>query len=118
MFKENKKHISKSLFGFGYYLTKKKYTKLMESAEYTFYKLIFCNIDEKQGWSYKTLLQKQKNRRAYYFTEEDYFQNRREMRILEIPPERRMNHKGKLKVRCFLSACWNIVSFSRKYSLC
>lgn len=87
MFKENKKHIQKSLFGFDYYLTKKKYAKLMESEEYTFYKLIFCNIDEKQfsvlysdkksrpnspvnvmlsalilkekrGWSYKALLDK------------------------------------------------------------
>lgn len=62
-----------------------------------------------------TILQKRNNKRVYYFTEKDYLQNRRKMRILEIPPERRkirpnveatvkefrnnMNHKGKLKVR-------------------
>lgn len=87
MFKENKRHRQKQLFGLEFLFDKKKYNKLENSKEYAFYKLIFSNIAErtfaplysdkksrpnapinvmvsalvlkvKRGWSYKQLLER------------------------------------------------------------
>lgn len=48
MFKENTNHLQYDVFGIETYLPERKLKKLMNSKEYTFYELIFCNIDETQ----------------------------------------------------------------------
>lgn len=47
MFKENKNIFQKQFFGFSHLLSKKQREKIMESKEYFFFKLIVCNIKEK-----------------------------------------------------------------------
>ncbi|NVN97610.1 transposase [Candidatus Nomurabacteria bacterium] len=46
MFKENNKHHQRSIFGIENTLPTKLMKKLLESEEYCFYKIIFCNIKE------------------------------------------------------------------------
>jgi len=46
MFRENKKHLQKDLFGFRNDLPKKQQKELDKSEESKFYELIFCNIKE------------------------------------------------------------------------
>lgn len=48
MFKENTNHLQYDVFGVETYLPERKLKKLLKSREYTFYELIFCNIDETQ----------------------------------------------------------------------
>jgi hypothetical protein len=48
MFKKNTNHLQKDLFSSDLMLPEKKLRKLQKSSEYTFYKLIFCNIDEER----------------------------------------------------------------------
>jgi len=59
MFKENNKHRQESLFGFRKMLSKAKFKKLTNSKAGYFYRLIFCNIDEK---IFKPLYSDQKSR--------------------------------------------------------
>ena len=46
MFKKNTKHLQPGIFGFFNTLPEQMTKKIEKSEEYTFYKLIFCNIDE------------------------------------------------------------------------
>ena len=46
MFKKNRDHLQRSLFGIENQLSASKLKKLQESKEYHFYRLIFCNIRE------------------------------------------------------------------------
>lgn len=46
MFKANHKHLQADLFGYENLLSDSMRQKLLESAEYSFYKLVFCNIHE------------------------------------------------------------------------
>jgi hypothetical protein len=47
MFRENASHLQPSLFGIASQLPKAKLKKLKKSKEYDFYRLVFCNINEK-----------------------------------------------------------------------
>lgn len=46
MYRPNTRHQQYDVFGVETYLPEKKLEKLMTSKEYSFYRLIFCNIDE------------------------------------------------------------------------
>ena len=47
MFRKNTSHLQSSLFGIASQLSEAKLKKLKKSKEYDFYRLIFCNINEK-----------------------------------------------------------------------
>jgi len=47
MFRKNTSHLQPSLFGIASQLPKAKLKKLKKSKEYDFYRLVFCNINEK-----------------------------------------------------------------------
>ena len=47
MFRKNTSHRQSSLFGIASQLPKTKLKKLKKSKEYEFYRLVFCNINEK-----------------------------------------------------------------------
>ena len=47
MFRKNTSHLQSSLFGITSQLPKAKLKKLKKSKEYDFYRLVFCNINEK-----------------------------------------------------------------------
>lgn len=47
MFRKNTSHLQSSLFGIASQLPKAKLKKLKKSKEYEFYRLVFCNINEK-----------------------------------------------------------------------
>ena len=47
MFRKNTSHLQSSLFGIESQLPKAKLKKLRKSKEYDFYRLVFCNINEK-----------------------------------------------------------------------
>ena len=46
MFLENHSHLQQDIFGIEIHLSESKRKKLHNSLEASFYKLIFCNIDE------------------------------------------------------------------------
>ena len=47
MFRKNTSHLQSSLFGIASQLPEAKLKKLKKSKEYEFYRLVFCNINEK-----------------------------------------------------------------------
>jgi hypothetical protein len=46
MFKKHEKYLQRDLFSFQELLSKSQQKVLIESEEYKFYELIYCNIDE------------------------------------------------------------------------